>query len=302
MGQGFKDSHVINNEIFFVDSWPKKNGIFKLLAPSSLLESQNVLQNSFFLLILIILWLIVIRKDFNVTNILFRYPYSLWLWVDQAHLELLNVRLSFALFFSVIINTLLVFGLLYVIINILVDKLNFNDLLTLLMLELNWQEVWNVVLEFMSCLGRVLDAFHLIHAADFTIATVLSHDFQLEGLSVLLFDLHFSNLESDNTWVVFVNNGNNGLGVISLESWLLFFVGVVEFDVEIFVWFPNVVVVNSNLNRSVLLGSLHGHDLVNRVVVILGDSISLDSSDTEVNFLVNVLLNNYLNESTTFCD
>lgn len=92
------------------------------------------------------------------------------------------------------------------------------------------------------------------------------------------------------------------MGVISLESRLLFFIRVVQFYVEIFVWFPNIVVVNSNLNRSVLLGSLHFHDLVNRIVVILGDSISLHSSNTEVDLLVNVLLNNYLNESTTFCD
>lgn len=153
MGKGFKDSHVINNEIVFVNSWPKKNGIFELLAPSCLLESQNVLQNSFLLLILVVLWLVVVRKDFNVTNILFRYSYSLWLWVDQTHLKLLNVWLSLALFFSVIIDTLLVFGLLYVIINILVDKLDFNDLLTLLVLELNRQEVWNVVLEIKSWLS-----------------------------------------------------------------------------------------------------------------------------------------------------
>ena len=121
-------------------------------------------------------------------------------------------------------------------------------------LLLNGEEVS----ELSSLIRNVFQHLSPAHALDVTISTVSSHHSDV-SVFVLLSHLDVLLFETNHTWVVFIENGDASAGVVTVKSLL----GLrADLNEEILIRFPNVIIMDLDLDNLLLLVLLHRDHLV----------------------------------------
>lgn len=121
-----------------------------------------------------------------------------------------------------------------------------------------------------NCLGFVFNS-------DFAIGTINTIDNNLTFRFICRVANLLLLLEDEHTGLVIIQDGHTGASVFSNQA----HTGglVVQFDVEVFVRFPTVIVNDSNGNFSLFLTSSEGNLLINSMIIFFVNSITIDSSD-----------------------
>ena len=144
-------------------------------------------------------------------------------------------------------------------------------------LLLNGEEVS----ELSSLIRNVFQHLSPAHALDVTISTVSSHHSDV-SVFVLLSHLDVLLFETNHTWVVFIENGDASAGVVTVKSLL----GLrADLNEEILIRFPNVIIMDLDLDNLLLLVFLHRDHLMESCVVLGGFGCIVKGANQEDHLL-----------------
>jgi len=120
------------------------------------------------------------------------------------------------------------------------------------------------VSEFLGCVGDALNFDSLGPAGNFTISAISTGNLNVDNV-VLAANLHEFILEANITRLIFIEDSDDTEGVIAFHPGSIFILA--NLNVEILVRLPNVVILNSNIDRPLGLFSTHSDHLLNWVII-----------------------------------
>lgn len=147
----------------------------------------------------------------------------------------------------------------------------------------------------------------LVVDGNFTVRTILSHNFYF-GLSGRSNSLDWLGvLESNRSWLVIIYNCYNSFSISTFEQRSVLdraFDWFVKLDPEIFIRLPVVIIINRNSNKfqSVLFLSCEFKNFINFFVVIASLSLLVDGTNSDAALLIELVLHIDSDGATCFGD
>lgn len=144
------------------------------------------------------------------------------------------------------------------------NKLDFDNLFSFLMSKCQFLFNWTEVSEFLSCVGDSLDFDSLSPARNFTISAISADNLNVDNV-ILAADPHEFILEANIARLIFIEDSDDTEGIITFHPGSIFI--LTDFNVEILVRLPNVIILNSNVQSPFGFLRAHRDHLLHWIVV-----------------------------------
>lgn len=138
--------------------------------------------------------------------------------------------------------------------------------------------VGSIVVDSINSNTNIAKLLGSIVNGDLTIATVLSSNLDF---NFGLLDRDFDTLgiwEEDLTWLVIINDGDCALGIKSKE--LIVGLRIVELDKEVLIWFPLVIIEDSDVDSLLVFTSSKFNNGINWSVVFVSFGITVNCGNS----------------------